>query len=184
MKRIHGLSVVVGMVFALGLVGACNAWQTSKHNQTNASPSMGAVFGGDGTFQERRQSNQNSYNSNASNRQYSSPSDSDGMGAADANMATVSFRSLPREAQTVIGTIKARGDFPYRQDGQVFSNRERVLPAQARGYYHEYTVPTPGADNRGARRVIAGSGSTGDVATSGEYYYTADHYRTFSRIKE
>ena len=62
----------------------------------------------------------------------------------------------------------------------MFGNRERHLPARPRGYYREYTVPTPGAKDRGARRIVAG----GDVRSSGEYYYTEDHYNSFRRIKE
>jgi ribonuclease T1 len=70
--------------------------------------------------------------------------------------------------------IEKGGPFPYRQDGTIFGNREKRLPLEARDYYHEYTVPTPGASTRGARRVIRG--------TRGETYYTRDHYRTFMRI--
>jgi ribonuclease T1 len=72
--------------------------------------------------------------------------------------------------------IERGGPFPYRQDGTVFGNREGRLPAKARDYYHEYTVPTPGASNRGARRIIRGQ--------SGETFYTRDHYSTFMRIDE
>ncbi|AXF84473.1 Guanyl-specific ribonuclease Sa [Ephemeroptericola cinctiostellae] len=182
MKRIHGLSAVLGMVFTLGLVGACNAWQAS-HNQTStsSSSSMGAVFGGASTSSGRSQDSQSS---GASSGSKGASTYANTGSTAGGDYATIRFRSLPPEAQEVIGKIKARSDFPYRQDGQVFSNREGVLPAQARGYYHEYTVITPGAGNRGARRVIAGSGTTGDVATAGEYYYTADHYRTFNRVTE
>ncbi len=96
---------------------------------------------------------------------------------------TIAVSALPPEGQAVLKKIQNRESFPYRQDGQVFSNREGVLPNQARGYYQEYTVPTPGADNRGARRIVSGQGSTGDAATSGEYYYTQDHYRSFARIR-
>jgi guanyl-specific ribonuclease Sa len=74
----------------------------------------------------------------------------------------------------VLELIAHGGPFSHRQDGVVFQNRERRLPAQARGYYHEYTVQTPGASNRGARRIIAGS--------RGERYYTRDHYGTFVRV--
>ncbi|MFZ1418267.1 MAG: ribonuclease domain-containing protein [Burkholderiaceae bacterium] len=106
---------------------------------------------------------------------------------ADADYAggigTIDYAALPKEAQTVIGMIQKRASFPYRQDGQTFSNRERILPGQPRGYYQEYTVPTPGADNRGARRIISGQGTTGDNANSGEYYYTSDHYRSFARVR-
>lgn len=72
--------------------------------------------------------------------------------------------------------IKQGGPFPYKRDGVVFSNRERRLPSRPSGYYREYTVPTPGARDRGARRIVAG--------TEGEYYYTDDHYNTFRRIRE
>jgi ribonuclease T1 len=66
----------------------------------------------------------------------------------------------------------------------VFQNRERLLPARQRGYYREYTVRTPGLNHRGARRIVAGEGAERDVRSSGEYYYTGDHYRSFRRIKE
>ena len=94
----------------------------------------------------------------------------------------VAAAALPREAQATLALIKAGGPFPYAKDGSVFSNRERILPARPRGYYREYTVPTPGARDRGARRIIAGA--AGDVRTSGEYYYTDDHYNSFRRIRE
>ena len=81
--------------------------------------------------------------------------------------------------------IKQDGPFPYpRKDGTVFGNREKRLPAQGQGYYREYTVPTPGSKDRGARRIVAGEGRTQNVATSGEYYYTDDHYASFRRIRE
>lgn len=81
---------------------------------------------------------------------------------------------LPVEARATLELIKAGGPFPYRQDGRTFSNREKRLPQKARGYYREYTVRTPGARDRGARRIVAGS--------QGDYYYTDDHYRSFRRI--
>jgi ribonuclease T1 len=83
---------------------------------------------------------------------------------------------LPVEARETLLRIKAGGPFPYRQDGRVFSNREMLLPMKRQGYYREYTVRTPGTRDRGARRIVAGS--------SGEYYYTDDHYRSFRRIRE
>jgi ribonuclease T1 len=90
--------------------------------------------------------------------------------------AEIGVRELPVEARTTLALIKAGGPFPYAQDGRVFSNREKLLPMQRRGYYREYTVRTPGVRERGARRIVAGGG--------GEYYYTADHYRSFWRIRE
>ena len=80
---------------------------------------------------------------------------------------------LSQEALQTIKLIESGGPFPHRQDGTVFGNREGLLPPQARGYYHEYTVETPGADNRGARRIITGG------TPPAIYYYTDDHYGSF-----
>ncbi len=88
----------------------------------------------------------------------------------------IDAKSLPPEARQTIALIRAGGPFAYPRDGVIFSNREGRLPKKARGYYHEYTVKTPGARDRGARRIVAGRG--------GELYYTDDHYRTFKRIVE
>ena len=96
---------------------------------------------------------------------------------------SIAQSALPPNAQKTLALIFQGGPFPYQdKDGSTFGNREGVLPKQARGYYSEYTVKTPGAKNRGALRIIAGKGKTGDPATSGEYYYTADHYESFQRI--
>jgi guanyl-specific ribonuclease Sa len=84
---------------------------------------------------------------------------------------------LSPEAVETLALIEAGGPFPYRRDGVTFENRERLLPAQPRGYYREYTVPTPGARDRGARRIVAG-GDPPEV-----FYYTADHYRSFRRVE-
>ena len=83
---------------------------------------------------------------------------------------------LPKEARATLALIKKGGPFPYQRDGVVFGNFERRLPSRDRGYYKEYTVATPGARDRGARRIIAGS--------TGEFFYTSDHYKTFRRIRE
>ena len=93
-----------------------------------------------------------------------------------ADLPVIAALALPKEARDTLTTIKKGGPFPYSKDGTTFSNREHALPKRGRGYYHEYTVKTPGARNRGARRIIAGA--------PGEYYYTDDHYATFKRIKE
>ena len=94
--------------------------------------------------------------------------------AAGAN--EIPAAELPPEARATLALVKAGGPFPYPQDGRVFSNRERLLPLERRGYYREYTVRTPGVRGRGARRIVAGAGD--------EYFYTADHYRSFKRIRE
>lgn len=96
----------------------------------------------------------------------------------------VAIADLPREAQETLRLIGRGGPFPYRKDGSVFGNREGYLPRRPRGYYTEYTVRTPTERDRGARRIIAGGGPSGDPATSGEYYYTDDHYNSFRRIRE
>lgn len=93
---------------------------------------------------------------------------------------SIAVANLPSEARATLDLIKRGGPFPYSKDGTVFGNREGLLPSKPRGYYTEYTVKTPGAKDRGARRIVAG----GDPKQSGEYYYTGDHYRSFMRIRE
>lgn len=106
-------------------------------------------------------------------------------GGAQARESTeagpaVALKALPVQAQQTHALVLSGGPFPYAKDGTVFGNREGVLPSRPRGYYTEYTVPTPGSRDRGARRIVAG----GDPEKSGEYYYTSDHYRSFQRIRE
>ena len=104
---------------------------------------------------------------------------------ASGKIASVLLADLPPEARQTLDLIKRGGPFPYpRKDGSTFGNFEKRLPERPRGYYREYTVPTPGSRDRGARRIVAGSGRNGDVSRSGEYYYTHDHYRSFRRIQE
>jgi len=106
--------------------------------------------------------------------------------AADSATAAddVRLAQLPPEARDTLQRIRSGGPFAYDRDGTVFGNREGHLPKRPRGYYTEYTVRTPGARDRGARRIVAGRGATGDPATGGEYYYTGDHYNSFRRIRE
>ncbi|PRH77093.1 ribonuclease, partial [Streptomyces solincola] len=91
-----------------------------------------------------------------------------------AAVGEICSSALPAQAHDTLDLIEAGGPYPYEQDGTVFQNREGILPSQSTGYYHEYTVVTPGADNRGARRIVTGS--------SAEDYYTADHYASFDRV--
>jgi ribonuclease T1 len=94
--------------------------------------------------------------------------------------ATVTLAALPAQAQSTHQLILSGGPFPFSKDGSVFGNRERLLPARERGQYREYTVPTPGATDRGARRIVcAGSPPTKPQTC----YYTDDHYASFRRIE-
>lgn len=96
--------------------------------------------------------------------------------------ASISVQSLPPEGQETHRLIRAGGPFPYpEKDGQVFRNREQLLPRKTRGFYREYTVPTPASRNRGARRLVCG----GQKPTAPEVcYYTQDHYASFRRVAE
>jgi len=104
----------------------------------------------------------------------------DTVGQAEPAMQTglpaIAVAELPAEARDTLQAIKQGGPFAYDRDGAAFKNYERVLPQQPRGYYREYTVKTPGARNRGARRIVCGPPV--------ECYYSADHYQTFKRIRE
>lgn len=148
MKRIHGWSVLLGIIIALTTIASYGLW--AKHK-------------------------------NAENISRTTPTLSNNE-AAYSN--SINYNELPIEAQKVIQKIKSRDEFPFKQDGRTFQNRESRLPSKSRGYYQEYTVVTPGEKNRGARRIVAGKGQTKDVATSNEYYYTSNHYRSFYQVKK
>ncbi len=92
----------------------------------------------------------------------------------ESGLPIVRLADLPPEAALILDLIDRGGPFAEDEDGGTFRNDEEILPDRPRGYYREYTVPTPGSDDRGARRIVAGDG--------GELYWTGDHYRSFSRI--
>ncbi len=98
----------------------------------------------------------------------------EGANAGKSGLEIVKAASLPPEARTTLKLIEANGPFPYSRDGVVYNNLEKILPKQAKGYYHEYTVVTPGSKDRGARRIIAGG--------KGERFYTDDHYASFKEV--
>ncbi|WP_369392933.1 ribonuclease domain-containing protein [Streptomyces sp. CG1] len=95
--------------------------------------------------------------------------------AAPDSVGSICYNALPSQAHDTLDLIAQGGPYPYSQDGTVFTNKEGVLPSQSSGYYHEYTVITPGAPTRGARRIVTGEQSQED-------YYTSDHYATFNLI--
>jgi ribonuclease T1 len=99
--------------------------------------------------------------------------------ACSADLGSVPISGLPAEAQATQKLIRSGGPFRHEKDGSVFFNREELLPRQQRGYYREYTVDTPGAQDRGARRIVCG----GSIPTAPDAcYYTADHYSSFKLI--
>jgi ribonuclease T1 len=104
------------------------------------------------------------------------PSATDGAVPNPSRLATVRESQLPSEGRATLALIRQGGPFPYDRDGVTFGNFERILPRKSGGYYKEYTVPTPGESDRGARRIVAGK--------AGEKYYTADHYESFKFIAE
>lgn len=91
-----------------------------------------------------------------------------------AGLRTVRAADLPAEARSTLALVDKGGPYPYSRDGIVFGNYEGLLPKHKRGYYHEFTVKTPGSRDRGARRIISGDG--------GEFYYTDDHYKSFRAV--
>lgn len=93
----------------------------------------------------------------------------------ESGLPWVSVDALPPEAHTTLDLIASDGPYPYDQDGATFENREGILPDHQVGYYREFTVDTPGEDDRGARRIVVGDG--------GDFYYTEDHYESFTRIE-
>ena len=95
---------------------------------------------------------------------------------ADSGLPIIGEDQLPVAARQTLQLIDAGGPFPYEEDGSTFSNREGILPDEAEGFYREYTVRTPGEDDRGARRIVTGAEDT-------IFYYTDDHYSSFSRIQ-
>ena len=94
----------------------------------------------------------------------------------DSGLGTVPASELPPEGRETLELIHDGGPFPYDRDGITFENREGILPGQERGYYSEYTVPTPGLDHRGAQRIVCGAEL--------DCYYTGDHYASFAQIEE
>jgi ribonuclease T1 len=101
-------------------------------------------------------------------------------GSAPNSSAVIAIAELPKAGQVTYELIRAGGPFPFDKDGVVFGNRERQLPTERRGFYREYTVPTPGSRDRGARRIVCGGPARAPQAC----YYTADHYASFRKIVE
>jgi ribonuclease T1 len=103
--------------------------------------------------------------------------------APEAASASIALADLPKQGRETYALILAGGPFPYEKDGTVFGNRERLLPVHKRGFYREYTVKTPYARTRGAKRIVCGGIQSGVKPAKPEVcYYTDDHYASFKRI--
>jgi ribonuclease T1 len=98
---------------------------------------------------------------------------------SDSALASVALSELPPQGRVVFEQIREGGPFRYDKDGTVFGNRERLLPSQKRGFYREYTVPTPGLSHRGARRIVCGGQRPREPEAC---FYTEDHYSSFRLI--
>ncbi len=177
------LLMIVGLgaaIFLLAHRGSANATEVPTEVQVAGSGTTGVGDAGSGTTLGLHTSSTkaNVTSSTIRNAPTATTAKATAKAAAtkDANGVTlVKVTQLPPEAQHTVALIDKGGPFPYERDGIVFQNREGVLAKRASGYYHEYTVITPGSADRGARRVITGS--------AGERYYTADHYSTFVRVE-
>ena len=150
----------VGFVFRRGGGGGASSSPSSKFSP--ATYSDGPSSSGEKSGGEK---------SGGAGRASSSAPTSGGGDAADV----VPVAQLPAQARATLKLIDAGGPFPYSRDGIVFANREGRLPKHPRGWYHEYTVETPGESDRGARRLIQGQ--------DGTIYYTGDHYESFRRVQ-
>jgi len=104
----------------------------------------------------------------------SAPSVTSTVHPGSSSASGVPLSSLPAQARQTVALIQKGGPFPYSHDGIVYQNRERQLPSEPSGYYHEYTVVTPGSDDRGTRRIVTGK--------DGRFWYTDDHYASFRQI--
>ncbi len=101
------------------------------------------------------------------------------------NLPLVTASTLPKEARETLALIRKGGPYPYTKDGSIFSNRERILPKESRGFYREFTVKTPHARDRGARRIVCGGVLAKQQSQVLDMcYYTDDHYASFKKIKE
>ena len=173
-----GQRIAAGALLLLGLIalfavlaGGNSSEDRSTGTQTpfTAQSYTDAAGQGSGGSSQASGSSKASGSATASRRSgASTPKPSDGLEA-------VAVGDLPSQARRTVELIDAGGPFPYSRDGVVFNNAERVLPKHPRGWYHEYTVKTPGESDRGARRIVTGQ--------DGTMYYTDDHYQSFRRVQ-
>ena len=161
MKRL--LACLVGCFMGLFLVGALSGCGTAVVDSPASASASGV---------------QSSAPSPSSDSASESPKPQAGQGLAPDSpttaLRTVRVSELPSQAVDTLRLIAAGGPFPYSKDGATFSNREGILPRKPKGFYEEYTVKTPGSQDRGARRIVSGR--------DGSRFYTSDHYSSFREV--
>jgi ribonuclease T1 len=169
-RRIAALAAV-GVILLLSVVGC--AMTDSTHAQGGQAPAIGSA----GTGAQSAGSDLEKRKTPTPRPRQTPKATSTRAGPARVDgLLVIYVDQLPREARDTLYLIERGGPFPFDKDGVVFQNREGILASRQRGYYHEYTVVTPGENDRGARRIVTGS--------RGELYYTDDHYDSFKRILE
>jgi len=160
-----GQRSLVGLLIAL-ITAAVVWWTQGEGNTPAADPSPSDTPSAQQTTSET--------SSPTASESETDDTGGDGGTDPDSGLPIIQVADLPPEAAETLSLIDAGGPYPYDSDGITFQNREDILPAHDEGYYKEYTVETPGSDDRGARRIVTGS--------NGEFYWTDDHYSSFSRI--
>ncbi len=170
-RRAAALAAAAGILLlsAVGCAMTGSALPAATNTVINASPSSAEVGGSDLEKRKTPTPTPRPRQTPKATPTRAGPARVDGL-------EVIYVDQLPRQARDTLRLIERDGPFPYDKDGAVFQNREGILPGRQRGYYHEYTVITPGENDRGARRVVTGS--------RGELYYTDDHYDSFKRILE
>lgn len=168
-----GQRSLIGLLVAL-ITAAILWWTQGDGNTPGAEPSPSDSPSVQQTTSPSPTASQSPTASSAPTQSQTDDTGGDGGTDPDSGLPIVQVADLPPEAAATLELIDSGGPYPYDRDGVTFENREDILPQQDEGYYQEYTVETPGSDDRGARRIVAGSG--------GEFYWTDDHYDSFSRI--
>ncbi|MFD7733307.1 ribonuclease [Kitasatospora phosalacinea] len=170
-NRLVGLVAVILLGLAAGIAALLNGGNGPGGASTAKPPSAASTTGSAASAAATR-------GGTASAPRPSAPAKSPTARATwtptDPALADVCRSELPAQALDTLGLIARGGPYPYRSDGVVFENREGRLPRQGNGYYHEFTVVTPGSGDRGTRRIVTGG--------TGEQYWTADHYATFQEV--
>ena len=167
-RSLVGLLVALAMTALVWWTQGDDAARTDAGGDPSSSPSASASVPDGEPSQESSQAGSPTAEPTGSGN--AAPSGTD----PDSGLPWIAVDRLPAEAHETLATIDRGGPYPYEEDDTTFQNREGILPDRQEGYYREYTVETPGLDHRGALRIVTGS--------NGEYYWTDDHYSSFSRI--